>query len=361
MAGSVAITGVKRYAHIDAMRAFAVALVVVAHSGLHRIVPGGSGVTIFFTISGFIIIYLMLREYDRTGGFHIGRFYVRRVLKIIPPLITAIVIPSLLFSLFYKIDWAAFLAQILFVFNWYKIGVGGETDTLPGGGVVWSLAIEEQFYIVAALLWVVLVQLRRPVLLLTIATLAALAYSMSMRFILAGEYLRIYWGTDTRLEGLAWGILAAILFYRMKQIPWKETVVRFFSQDWVFVAAVALYIATLLVRDPWFRDTLRYSLQAVAAATVILYGFGWQFEKRSAFGRMHDAVVAWEPIQVVGRASYSIYLAHYTVMHLVPYDWPLAIAVPLRVTLGTAAGLLLWRVLEIPLERWKTSNKWLSP
>jgi hypothetical protein len=56
-----------RYAHLDAMRAFAVMVVVLAHAGLQHVVPGGSGVTIFFSISGFIITFLLLRERDRTG------------------------------------------------------------------------------------------------------------------------------------------------------------------------------------------------------------------------------------------------------------------------------------------------------
>ncbi|WP_181365120.1 acyltransferase family protein [Arthrobacter sp. HMWF013] len=87
------------------MRAFAVMLVVVAHAGLGLIIPGGSGVTIFFTISGFIITYLMLRERDKTGGFSLGGFYFRRAVKIAPPLILAVVIPTLIYAIFEDINW----------------------------------------------------------------------------------------------------------------------------------------------------------------------------------------------------------------------------------------------------------------
>ena len=144
-----------RYAHIDAMRALAVMIVVVAHAGLGRTVPGGSGVTIFFTISGFIISYLLLRENDATGGFGIRAFYVRRLLKIGPPLLIAVLIPTLILALFKTINWSPFVGIVFFYFNWFKVA-GGDAP-LPGSGVVWSLSIEEQFYLGFALIWLLIV------------------------------------------------------------------------------------------------------------------------------------------------------------------------------------------------------------
>src|ERR1700722_3081685 len=102
-----------RYAHIDAMRALAVMLVVFAHAGLSKIIPGGSGVTIFFSISGFIITYLLLREKDATGGFEIRGFYLRRGLKIGPPLIVCVIIPTLILATVREINWAPFTGIVL--------------------------------------------------------------------------------------------------------------------------------------------------------------------------------------------------------------------------------------------------------
>ena len=152
----------RRYAHIDAMRAFAVMIVVVAHAGLGHIIPGGSGVTIFFTISGFIITLLVLRERDREGTFSVRRFYFRRAAKIFPPFIIAVVVPSAIWAVWHPDVWMGLLTQLLFVFNWAKPFV----HVLPGTEVVWSLSIEEQFYIVFALVWILLARRRywRPVL-----------------------------------------------------------------------------------------------------------------------------------------------------------------------------------------------------
>src|SRR4051812_6762421 len=145
-----------RYAHIDAMRALAVMLVVVAHAGLGAMVPGGSGVTIFFSISGFIITYLLLRENDATGSFGIRAFYVRRLLKIGPPLLVCILIPTIILAFFKAINWAPFAGIVFFYFNWFK--ATGVDAPLPGSGVVWSLSIEEQFYLGFALLWLIVVR-----------------------------------------------------------------------------------------------------------------------------------------------------------------------------------------------------------
>ncbi|MGW9345945.1 acyltransferase family protein, partial [Streptomyces albidoflavus] len=106
------LNSANRFAHIDAMRAFAVMVVVIAHAGLGHIVPGGSGVTIFFSISGFIITYLLLRERQKTDGFSVSSFYRRRFFKIFPPFAVAVIVPSLIWSIQHPIDWTAFLAQI---------------------------------------------------------------------------------------------------------------------------------------------------------------------------------------------------------------------------------------------------------
>ena len=120
-------SSVNRYQHVDALRAFAVMLVVVAHAGLGSVVPGGSGVTIFFAISGFIITYLLMREFEKTGTFAIGFFYGRRCLKILPPLFFIVVLPTVIYSFFQQLDWFAFGGQVFFFYNWILV-------TSPSGG-----------------------------------------------------------------------------------------------------------------------------------------------------------------------------------------------------------------------------------
>lgn len=342
-----------RYVHIDALRAFAVLLVVVAHAGIGHIVPGGSGVTIFFSISGFIITHLLIKEKARSGRFSVGAFYRRRFIKIAPPFFVLIGIPTVVYSLWNHIDWAAFGSQVFFAYNWIKYQ--GHHDVLPGSEVVWSLAIEEQFYIGFALLWIVAVRSSRwRTWLLAIASFAIL-YSTLMRFFLAGSEGmadRIYYGSDTRLDGIAWGVVTAVLYhYWSNKSEGKEGSDRLITSPWVFIAAIALYVISLLIRDEWFRETLRYTFQALATCVVILFGImPGRGPVRALFFRFSKIRI----VNLIGAASYSIYLVHLIVDAILrPYvqSMPLGLRVVLLTLLGTGVGVLAYACVEVPAHK----------
>lgn len=349
-----------RFAHIDGMRAFAVMLVVVAHAGLGHIVPGGSGVTIFFTVSGFIITYLLLRERDKAGAFNIGGFYFRRAAKIFPPFALIIITPTLIWALFEPVGWRNVAAQIFFVFNWVYMEFGAQ-DVLPGSGVVWSLAIEEQFYIVFAIVWLLLVRTSWWRTGVTALAIAAIITSTTTRLALAGypdAAHRIYYGTDTRMDGIAIGVLAALLLHdwtrRGEPSSWYTRVI---GHDLAFVTAVAIYLLSLVVRDEWFRDTFRFTLQSLAAAVVILYGM---FPSRGPVKRAFYAVSTWKPVAIVGLASYSIYLVHLIADNLLRgyiMGWPELLRVMTLVVIGVAAGVAIYYAVEVPVLRWRNRQK----
>lgn len=355
-----------RFAHIDALRALAVMLVVLSHAGLGGVVPGGSGVTIFFTISGFIISLLVLRERDSTGTFSIGGFYFRRAVKILPPFMLIVLLPTLIYAIWNPLDWWAVAAQIGFVFNW--VPDFGNARVLPGTGVVWSLAIEEQFYLLFAPIWLVLVArptYRRG---LIIVAAVAIVLPMALRFSLADLGIdvsdRIQFGSDTRFDSIGWGVLAAAMFHRWtKHLPGMLThpPTRLLAHDMVLLLALALYLASLCIRDPWFRDTLRYTLQSTATALVIVYGLlpgqGWL---RAVFYR----VAAWRPVQVIGLSSYSIYLLHMPLMHaLAPLlaGYPRSAQIALLISAGVAGGCLSYQLIEVPALRWRQKRESRHP
>ncbi len=325
-------------------------LVVVAHAGLGHIIPGGSGVTIFFSISGFIIMYLLLREREKTGSFSVSQFYLRRCIKIVPPLLVAVVIPSLIFSMFEKLDWGAFLGQVFFFFNWFKID--GSHDVMPGTDVVWSLSIEEQFYILFALMWLIAVRSRYWRALTASVALLCVLWSMSSRMILATDpdmTHRIYYGSDTRIEGIALGVLAAIAYHSWQQRGERPNrVSNVFANDWSLVAAIVMYVVSLLIRDDWFRDTFRFTLQSAAACIVIVYGL------TPGVGPMRKyfyQVSQMRIVQLIGLASYSIYLVHLSVanaIHVV-FQLPPLVEVPFTVMLGVIVGIALYKWIEVPI------------
>lgn len=352
----------RQFAHLDAMRAAAVMLVVLAHAGL-ELVPGGSGVTIFFVISGFIITHLVLKEHRRTGGFDIAGFYRRRALKLAPPLLVALVLPTALYAwLVRPVNLGDFLGQVFFFFNWRY--TDSQVDVLPGSIVVWSLSIEEQFYVAFALIWLLLVGRRRPATALAVlAGIAALASAGARVALHLGGASpdRIYFGTDTRLEAIAIGVLAAVWYARTTsaRAPAARAAGEgaagppaWWGRDRVLVLAVLLYLGSLLIRDEFFRETVRYTAQAVAACLVVLWGL------HGPTGRLGARVLAgmrWKPVQLLGLASYSIYLLHLGAGHALSAvfgELPGPAGVALRVLVGTVAGIACWWFVEEPVARW---------
>ena len=108
--------------------------------------------TIFFTISGFIITTLLLTEWRRFGKFDIRGFYTRRAIKIVPPMVIAVVVPTFIFAITGgAINWSAFMGQMFFITTGSSPAEG--ILSISGTSVVWSLSIEEQFYLLFALIW----------------------------------------------------------------------------------------------------------------------------------------------------------------------------------------------------------------
>lgn len=343
-----------RYAHIDALRAFAVLLVVIAHTNIGGI-PGGSGVTIFFTISGFIITHILLREKATTGTFSIRGFYWRRFLKLAPPFLVIIAIPTVVYSVWNPISWTAFAAQILFVFNWVEFLPISPVLILPGSSVLWSLAVEEQFYIVFAVLWLVIVRSQNILGWLAGLGVVCAVGSLTLRIVYSLNGVsseRIYGGTETRLDAIAIGILAAVIYSQFGKANFGRLRV-WLGHDSVPFIAVAFYLLSLVIRDEFFRDTIRYSIQSLATAAFILYGL---IPTNSLFRRFFTAAVSMRVIQIVGLSSYSMYLIHKPLMRLLEPtldSWPTALRVGVLVAVGIGGGILAWRIIERPVERWK--------
>lgn len=351
-----------RYAHIDGMRAVAVMLVVVAHAGIGDIVPGGSGVTIFFGISGFIITHLLLKEKDRTNTFDIRAFYTRRAAKILPPLFVIVIIPTLAFVFVEPIRWDPLLGITFFYYNWQR--VAGIHPQLAGSDVVWSLSIEEQFYLAFAAIWFTALALKIRMRWIALGAFVAALLSLCMRIALVSGIIpthdyevRVYYASDTRLDAIAFGVLTAIVFHKsLNQTPrvgLTTTAVRICQRDSALFFAISIYLLSLLLRDEWFRYTFRFSMQAVATCIVLLYGFG---SNQTVVRRAFDSVIRLRIVQFIGLSSYSIYLVHLIVIR---YSLPLigqvglGVRVAILTLLGTLSGFAIYLAVERPVQMWR--------
>ena len=343
------LAGSGRLESLDGLRAIAVLLVVVAHSGLGHFVPGGTGVTIFFVLSGFVITRIALREYVSLGTFNVFHFYLKRGLKILPPLAAIVLIPTLIYAQFSYVEWEHVLAQFAFSFNW--VYMSGAAHVLPGSGVVWSLSIEEQFYIAFAVLWLVLIKFKSPTKSMMAVAFSIAIFSAASRFVLALDpenQHRIYYGTDTRIEAIALGVAGALLISTI-EIRLQHVQKSTFVIDLTLALSAALMVASLTFREPWFRDTLRYSIQAwVALVWVALLASSLDSRLLNAFRK----ILSVRGLVAIGLASYSIYLVHLILIDMsypMASSWPIWIQVVFFSSISLTAGLFAYMLIEFPL------------
>jgi peptidoglycan/LPS O-acetylase OafA/YrhL len=290
---------------LDGIRALSVALVFFSHIGFGNLIPGDLGVTAFFVLSGFLITTLMREEYAKRGGISFPAFYLRRLLRLVPPLLVVTCLAAALSfaaRLGEPFTRSGLLSVLLYFSNYFRIFHGNHGQP-PGLEVTWSLAVEEHYYLLYPPLALLLLRLRRPALssfLLSLLCLAILLWRCWL--ILAGastDYLSM--ATDTRVDSILFGCLLA-----MARNPWLDPVPRLDRGRVLGVAAVCIgvLIGTLLWRNEFFRFTLRYTIQSMAIA-VLLY---------LAVARADLAPFRWlnaRPLVYIGAVSYTIYLVHY--------------------------------------------------
>ena len=136
---------------LDGLRAVSILLVMVSHAGFGHIEPGGLGVTLFFGISGFIITRLLLAEHAATGRVALGAFYARRFLRLSPALLIYAACAGLaMAALGDPFRLAEWLAMLFYAANFWKLWGGFPDGALAPHpfGILWSLAVEEQYYLI---------------------------------------------------------------------------------------------------------------------------------------------------------------------------------------------------------------------
>lgn len=332
-------------ASLDGIRALAVMLVFFSHGELAKIVPGGLGVTVFFVLSGYLITTLMRREYANTDTVRLRAFYLRRVLRLMPPLFIVVTAAALLSAMdLIKSDFSPRgLLSVLFYFGNYHV-IAHDFHGIPAGiGVVWSLAVEEHYYLLYPPLAIALLRSGRPwIAIAALILLCALTLGWRCWLALHGAseaYLMM--ATDTRADSILIGCLLAFwcdpgLDSATPANPRHEWI-----RDTVLGAAcILLLTATLVYRDDFFRMTWRYTLQSLAIAPLIYLAVvcGAQAPFRWLNSR---------PMIYLGTISYTIYLSHQVILYFVTRHWP---------DLGWAATLALSAVLTLavaePMRRW---------
>ncbi|MBC8076537.1 MAG: acyltransferase, partial [Chloroflexales bacterium] len=206
---------------LDGLRAIAIVAVLLYHAGL-SVWGGFLGVEAFFVLSGYLITALLLAEWRERGTVSIGQFYLRRARRLLPALFLVIA-ATLAFALIALPDEAAGLfddaaAAAFYVMNWFFVfSQQSYFDPLARPSLLqhlWSLAVEEQFYLVWPVLFIVGMRFlgRRGLLVATLIGAGASAWLMASLFQPDLDPSRVYYGTDTRAGGLLLGAAFALVW-----------------------------------------------------------------------------------------------------------------------------------------------------
>jgi peptidoglycan/LPS O-acetylase OafA/YrhL len=302
---------------LDGLRGVSILLVIASHLGMGMVVPGGLGVTVFFFISGLLITRQLLAEQAATGSIRLGLFYARRLLRLYPPLIVMVAVGGLLFAwLGGPVVWKQVLSALFYFYN-YAPMVFGWFGTPLGNSpfdVLWSLAVEEHFYLLFPIILLMFGRDRNRFALIMVGCLV-LVLAWRWHLLAACEQganvclgvssqQRIEASTDTRLDSILYGALLATLLGSR----WAHRTLRLIDSPIAFVAGAGCLLLSLAIRNPNFRDTLRYSLQGVGLLLAI---GSLLFAPRLDSVRM---ILACPVSRLVGRLSYSIYLWHWVLI-----------------------------------------------
>ena len=375
---------------LDGLRALAVVAVLLYHAGLDSVPGGFLGVEVFFVISGYLITALLVTEWRRRGRIDLAAFWMRRARRLLPALYLVVVATLAYAVVFLPGEVAGLRGDALSAFgyftNWYLI-FGNESYFEAMGRPsllrhLWSLAVEEQFY----LLWPPIVavgislgarrwRLRR-LMFVSLAVAGGSALLMAALYAPDIDPSRIYYGTDTRATGLLFGAALAFV-WRPGERTSREACARLarrgsrpaarFRRRWGWLrpalldaaglAALGGLVAFCLSLDEFQPLLYKGGFAAVGLATAALVAV-----VAHPHSRVGTRLLGWRPLRWVGERSYGIYLWHWPVFMVtrpgldVPLDGAKLLALRLAVTVLLAH--LSYRYVEQPVRHGAIGRAW---
>jgi peptidoglycan/LPS O-acetylase OafA/YrhL len=335
--------------HLDGLRAVAVYLVVAFHAGWDRFSGGFVGVDVFFVLSGFLVTRLLVADVVRVGGVRFGRFYARRFRRLLPAAVVTLLVAGVVFSAVASpvaVEEASggFRAAFLYVTNWFFIDqsadyFGADLESNPVLHF-WSLAVEEQFYLVWPLLLGGLVWLGRRLgggwrvvqVGVVVVAVASVVWAWSLR---DSDPVRAYYGTDARAYQLMAGAALALAPGAVARLGR--------AGRWVALGAMGalVVVSTSLVEvDPIERGVL---------VTVLVVGILAGMEAGS--GGVLQRVLSLPPVVYLGKISYGTYLWHWPVILIggLVLELSTVSTLAIAVLLATALASLSFQLMEHPI------------
>jgi peptidoglycan/LPS O-acetylase OafA/YrhL len=340
--------------HLDGLRAVAVYLVLLFHAGLNSFSGGYIGVDVFFVLSGYLVTQLLLRDLAHNGSIRFGRFYARRFRRLLPAAFVALIVTAVVFTAIsstVEVSGAmqSFKAAFLYSANWYFIHhasgyFGADISTNPVLPF-WSLAVEEQFYLLWPLTLGGIFLLSRRLdprrqmgaikIAVAVGAVGSAAWALSLR---TGNPNHAYYGTDTRAYELLAGALLALT---PTSIDWAKRFARS-----MLIATFAGIGALLVLSSSWFDlDAIQRGVAVTITTCVLIVAI------EAAAGGWVKRILSSSTAVYLGKVSYGTYLWHWLVILVVLRTFqpgPVA-TVGITCLVATALASLSFQILERPV------------
>lgn len=350
---------------LDGLRALAVLAVLFYHAGLSWARGGFLGVEVFFVLSGYLITALLQAEWEQSGRIDLKAFWVRRARRLLPALFLLLVATLTFAVIFLPSEVADLRADTLaaagYATNWYLILAQKSYFQSVGRPSLlqhlWSLAVEEQFYLLWPLLFLGLLRIPRR-----LAPLGVIAGAVISATLMAGGYRqevdpsRIYYGTDTRAAGLLIGAALALLWRPSRSTSDSSRLKRALF-DGAGLIAFATLIGFCVFLDESNPLLYQGGFALVALATIAVIAIAVHPAPR--LGR---SLLGQEPLRWIGMRSYGIYLWHWPIFMVTRPQLDVALdGIPLlalRFAATFAAAELSYRLIETPIRAGALGRAW---
>ena len=350
---------------IDSLRALAVLAVIIYHVDVNYLPGGFLGVDLFFVLSGYLISSLIIKEYRKTGSLNLYNFYIRRARRLLPAVYFMITVGLVVMVLFNEVLLRKSHLDAIFGYiyssNWWYIF--HKLDYFDSFGAqspfkhLWSLAIEEQFYMIFPLLFLLVnrkkkskdgtYKLNKNFLYVVLGLILVSLIAHILLFDI-NNISRIYFGTDTRAFSLLVGVVGAIL-YPMERLHDKVTLQQNMIYSVVSLVSIATLITVMIYTSEY--NTLLYRggflLVAILGLIVII-----------SSGKQHtlmSRLLSFKPVVFIGKISYSLYLWHFPVLVLTTpvseIGNPNIFFVILRIVLTFAVAIVSYVFVETPIRK----------
>jgi peptidoglycan/LPS O-acetylase OafA/YrhL len=344
---------------LDGLRSIAVLAVIAYHLNFDWAAGGLLGVTVFFVLSGYLITDLLISEFVTNDRINFKNFWIRRARRLLPAMFTMLLVVITWVTIFEQpmLDRLEedTVAAILYVSNWWYIFQDlsyfesfGPPSLLTH---FWSLAVEEQFYILWPLLIVLVLKLKvKEGSLFSIILLGAIASAaaMTMLYEPGTDPSRVYYGTDTRVFSLLLGASLAVVWPSRKlstslpsEIRWKLDFVGLFALAFIFY----MFWSTDQYQDFLYQGGMvAMSVASMLVVAVIVHP-----------SSKLNTVLSFKPLRWIGVRSYGIYLWHFPVIVLTSPQWgadaPSLVRTLLQLFLILTCASLSWTFIENPIRK----------